>query len=236
MKKLLLTLIAAVTVASGTAAHALQVLQGDAGRKHVVKIPARELTRIGIESGRLAGFRYRLEELDVDEDKKDGVVYVQPLVDKQISVFVKSASGMTHELILQPTEQLPLESILIREPMSSTQKGDNGANSIEKAGSLEIAVKRLVLAMARGDGPTSEFQVEKMEVPLALWNESKFVLVSKYSSRSLTGEGFKLMNVSNKPMRIAEQELYKPGVVAIVVEAQILRPGEETDVFVVKVK
>lgn len=236
MKKLLLTLTAAIAAASAPAAFALQVLQGDAGRKHVVNIPSRELTRIGIENGRLAGFRYRLEELDVDEDKKDGVVYVQPLVDKQISVFVKSATGQTHELILQPMEKLPLESILIREPVQTSRKGESGPSSIEKAGSLEVAVKRLVLAMARGEASNSEFQVEKLEVPISLWTESKFVLVSKYSTRSLTGEGFKLMNVSTKPMRIAEQELYKPGVVAIVVESQILRPGEETDVFVVKVK
>ena len=237
MKKLLLALTAALSLSSAQVAHALQVLPGEAGKKHVVKIPTSELTRIGIENGRLSGFRYKLDELDVDEDKKTGVVYVQPLVtNKQISVFVQSTTGMTHELVLQPTEQMPLESIVIREPIAQGQKGGASGNSIEKAGSLDAAVKRMVLAMARGDGPSSEFQVEKLEVPMALWTESKFVMVGKYTSRSLTGEAFKLMNVSSKPMRIAEQELYKPGVVAIVVESQILRPGEETDVFVVRAK
>jgi conjugal transfer pilus assembly protein TraK len=237
MKKLLLALTAALSLSSAHVAHALQILPGESGKKHVVKIPTSELTRIGIENGRLSGFRYKLDELDVDEDKKTGVVYVQPLVtNKPISVFVQSANGMTHELVLQPTDQMQLESIMIREPISQGQKGSAGGSGSEKAGSLDGAVKRLVLAMARGEGASSDVQVEKLEVPMALWTESKFVLVGKYTSRSLTGEAFKLMNVSSKPMRIAEQELYKPGVVAIVVESQILRPGEETDVFVVRAK
>jgi hypothetical protein len=36
-------------------------------------------------------------------------------------------------------------------------------------------------------------------------------------------------------MRIAEQELYKTGVVAISVEQQVLNPGESTDVFIARV-
>jgi hypothetical protein len=43
------------------------------------------------------------------------------------------------------------------------------------------------------------------------------------------------MNTSGKLMRVAEQELYKQGVVAVVVESQILRPGEESNVFIVRV-
>ncbi len=236
MKKLLLALTAALSLSSANLAHALQVLPGESGKKHVVRIPNSELTRIGIENGRMSGFRYKLDELDVDEDKKAGVVYIQPLVSKQISVFVQSASGMTHELVLQPTEQLPLESIVIREPLAQGQGRPGTAGAGAKADALDGAVKRIVLAMARGEGTSSEFQVEKTEVPMALWQESKFVLVAKYTGRSLNGEAFKLMNVSSKPMRIAEQELFKPGVAAIVVESQILRPGEETDVFIVKEK
>ena len=36
-------------------------------------------------------------------------------------------------------------------------------------------------------------------------------------------------------MRLAEQELYKKGVVAISIEAQVLNPGETTEVFIAKV-
>ena len=67
MKKLLLALTAALSLSSANLAHALQVLPGESGKKHVVRIPNSELTRIGIENGRMSGFRYKLDELDVVE-------------------------------------------------------------------------------------------------------------------------------------------------------------------------
>ena len=199
-------------------------------------IPASELTRIGLDGQKMKGFRFKLDELEVDQDKEAGAVYVQPIVkDKAISVFVISASGMTHELILRPVPKLPLESIVIKEPLARlARKGPNAVPAIDKAGSLEISVKRLVTAMAREDESLPDVQVEKLNIPVALWKESQFVMVGRYSTRALVGESFKLMNTSPKPMRVAEQELYKAGVVAVVVESQILRSGEETNVFVIR--
>ncbi|MBK6616129.1 type-F conjugative transfer system secretin TraK [Ottowia sp.] len=218
-------------------AFALKVLEGAEGKKHIVEIPANELTRIGLDGQKMKGFRFKLEELEVDQDKEAGAVYIQPIAkEKDISVFVVSTTGATHELILRPVATMPLESIIIREAgFKSRPKGPAGPNSIEKAGALEQSVKRLVLAMAKEDDTQPEIQYDKVNIPLVLWKESQFIQVGKFTTRSLIGDSYKLLNTSSKPMRVAEQELYKPGVVAIVVESQILRSGEETNVFVVRV-
>jgi len=216
-------------------AQALQVLDGQEGRKHVVRIPGRELTRIGIENGRLQSFRYKVDELEVQQDKEAGAVFIQPRVtDKQISVFVISASGATHELILQPVDTLPLESIVIRDPIGKRSAAPRGErNIVEKASSFDQAVTRLVRVMAGAEADPGEFRTERLNIPMALWAESQFTLVERTAARGLIGETFRLSNISTKVLRLAEQEFYRTGVVAVSVEQHILRPGESTPVYVV---
>jgi conjugal transfer pilus assembly protein TraK len=235
IRKLKFAAFAISLLASTQAAFGAIALDGVEGKKHEVKIPATELTRIAIEGIRMRGFKFNLEELEVEQDKDAGTIYVKPLVrNKPISVFVLSTTGATHELVMTPTEGLPLESIVIREPASRTAS-KAGIKPIEKAGALEVSVKRLVTSMAREELSSPEFSFEKLNVPVVLWRESQFVMVGRFTTRSLIGESYKLMNTSGKLMRVAEQELYKPGVVAVVVESQILRAGEESNVFIVRV-
>ena len=234
--KNLIVMLAGLVLAVSNA-FALKVIDSSGNEKKNVDIPASELTRIGVDGQKMKGFRFKLDELEVDQDKEAGAVYIQPLVkDKPISVFVISSTGTTHELILNPVAGLPLESIVIKEPNFRPKlKGDSvGVSPIEKAGALEVSVKRLILAMAREDSSQPDIQYDKTNTTVALWKETQFVMVGKFTTRSLTGESFKLLNTSAKPMRVAEQELYKPGVVAVTVESQILRTGEETNVFIVR--
>lgn len=211
------------------------VLDGVEGKRHEVNIPATELTRIAIEGVRMRSVKFNFEELEVDQDKAAGTIYIKPTVqNKKISIFVLSTTGATHELVMNPTAGMPLESIVIREPGSRTRGGQSGP-SIEKAGALEVSVKRLITSMAKEEESSAEVSFERLNVPVVLWRESRFVMVGRYSTRSLIGEAYKLMNTSGRLMRIAEQELYKRGVVAVVVESQILRPGEESNVFIVRV-
>jgi len=206
-------------------------LNGVEGKKHLVQIPARELTRISIDNGRLQNMQYLTDELEVQQDKAAGAVYVKPRVEKQISVFVTSASGSTHQLILQPVDTMPLESIVIKEPISRSKD----AKAIEaRASSTDVAVKRMVLLMARGERSSIEARCEQVNQPLALWNEARFVMTTKCKGLDLHGEQFKLTNVSNGVMKVAEQEFYKPGVLAVSVDGLILRPGESSDVYVIK--
>lgn len=235
MKKVCLSALVLTIALSNFASQALAAqIQGEEGKKHLVKVPARELTRIAIVGGRLQNVKYLTNELEVNDDKAAGVVYVRPLTtEKQISVFVTSASGATHQLVLEPVDSMPLESIDIKDPPSKKPKDAKSLS--ERASSMDVAVKRLVLAMARGDKDGADAAYEKLDRPMALWDEARFVLTGKYRGFGMTGEAYKLMNVSRSVMRLAEQEFYKPGVLAVAVDQMILKPGEMTDVFVIKV-
>lgn len=213
-------------------AWALQTIDVSDGRSHLVKISSKEMSRIAIDGGKIRRMDFVEGELEVKKDDEGGYYLVIPVAQKPINVFVTTSSGMTHALILQPTD-MPLETIILREPMKSENDPKRTHVKIERAGSLELAVKRLVMAMARDEKPV-EFDVTAYNKEINLWNESRFVLVSKYVGRSLTGEHYRLTNVSKSIMRIAEQELYKPGVVAISIENQELNSGETTEVFITR--
>jgi conjugal transfer pilus assembly protein TraK len=65
-----------------------------------------------------------------------------------------------------------------------------------------------------------------------LWNEARFVLV-RILDGTLLGEKYQLTNVSKSRMVIDERELYRRGVLAVMVESLELEPGEATQVMVV---
>ena len=234
MIKVLFVAASALVASLGySTAHALQTIDVTDGRSHVVKISAQEMSRISVEGGKIRRLDFVDGELEVKKDDEAGAYLVLPMAKKPINVFVSTSSGLTHALILQPTE-IPLESIVLKEPARRDRDPRRTDVKIERAGSLELAVKRLVTSMARGQRPT-EFEVVPLNQVVGLWNESRFVLIERYVGRSLIGEKYRLTNISSSVMRIAEQELYKSGVVAISVELQVLNPGESTDVFIARV-
>ncbi len=240
MKKHLFLTCGRAAWALGTAllfsaeALALQNIDVSDGRSHLVKISAKEMSRIAVDGGvKIRRIDFVDGELEVKKDDEVGDYYVLPLVPKPVNVFVKTASGSTHALILQPTD-MPLETIILREPPKKENDPKRTNPNIERSGSLELSVKRLVAAMARGERPT-EFDVTSPKKELNLWKEVRFVLLERYAGRALVGEHFRLTNVSKTVMRLAEQELYQQGVVAISIENQVLNPGESTEIFVTRV-
>jgi hypothetical protein len=54
-----------------------------------------------------------------------------------------------------------------------------------------------------------------------------------HAGRRLVGEKYQLTNVSKQRMVIDERELYRRGVLAVMVETLELEPGESTQVMVV---
>lgn len=227
------TLPVLVALLLSTHSWALQNVDVSDGRSHLIKISAKEMSRIAIEAGKIRRLDFVDGELEVKKDDETGDMYVLPLVRKPVNVFVKSASGLTHALILQPTD-MPLETVILREPPKKEADPKRSSIAIERAGALEVSIKRLVLAMARGEKPV-EFDVVPANQEVGLWNEARFVLLERYVGRSLVGEHFRLTNVSASIMRVAEQELYKQGVIAVSIEQQVLKPGESTEVFVMRV-
>lgn len=239
MQRLVRAAAAAVVCLLGTAAGGQEVIDASDGKPRSVVISANQFSRIAVEGGRIVSFVVSPEDLEYKEEPALGQVFVAPRRpgQKAISAFVVTDSGATHALVLEPRD-VPLQTIIIREQRrvkaAETDTRPVSRQSVERASSYDAALKRLVLAMARGERPP-EFTVQDGGNQLIpLWREVRFVLVSVYRGRSLTGEFYRLTNVSNAPIRLAEQELFKEGVSAVSIELHELAPGQTTDVFVIK--
>lgn len=215
-----------------------EIVDGSDGRPRTVVISAKELSRIAVEGGRIVSFIVDPQDLEYKEEPSLGQVFVAPKrAGKSISAFIVTDSNTTHALLLEPRD-VPIQTILIREQRrqkaAEVDTRPVARHSVERASSYDAALKRLVLAMARSERP-AEFVVQDVgSQQIPLWREVRFVLVTVYKGRSFTGEHYRLTNISNAPIRLAEQELFKEGVSAISIELHELAPGQTTDVFVIK--
>lgn len=86
--------------------------------------------------------------------------------------------------------------------------------------------------MARGEKPM-EFDVTTVNQEIGLWNEARFVLTERYVGRTLVGGTTDSPTHPTQSCALLTQSFTKG--VAISIEAQVLNPGETTEVFIAKV-
>ena len=172
--------------------------------------------------------------LECDRDK--GEIYVRPVGTsaKPVNLFVSSANA-TYTLLLRRADT-PADTIVIRD--RTPRQGNSGAVSARLPGQAAAhvrALKAMLVAMASDQVP-AEVRVEEVNRPLQLWAEARFALIRTYEGRGYVGETYRLTNVSAAPMTLAEQEFDRDGgdVLAVAIEHHNLRPGETTQVFVIR--
>ena len=232
LKKSLLLSLSLFCLFAVPSSHALQVVEGVEGKTLFVKVSLRDLNRISIEGGRVRLVKSADDGmLTGSADTTTGQALIQPLGKDPFGVFVFSQSGKTYTLVLQPLD-IPGETIVIKEtavPASVAAK----PGEIERASSYQQAIKKMIQALA-GEGLPEGLEVKKTWEEIRLWKGSRFALEHVLTGHSLVGEQYRLFNISDAPVRVAEQEFYKKGVLAVSVRDLIVEPGRSTQVFVVK--
>jgi conjugal transfer pilus assembly protein TraK len=213
-------------------AHALQVMEGVEGKTLFVKASMRDLNRISIEGGKVRLVKAADDSmLTGSADAATGQALIRPLVKDPFGVFVFSQSGKTYTLVLQP-QDIPGETIVIKEatvPVSAASRpGD-----IEKAASYQQAISKMIHALA-GETALDGIEIKKTWDEIRLWKGARFALERVLTGHTLVGEQYRLFNLSDAPMRLAEQEFYKKGVLAVSVRDLTVEPGRSTQVFVVR--
>ena len=122
---------------------------------------------------------------------------------------------------------VPAETLVLRE---RGRPGEAGRALVADE-PRHAAIRRVLLALARDTTPEDMSASERLEI-VPLWNESRFVLVRTLEG-VLRGEKYQLTNVSPTRMVLDEREFYRQGVLAVMVDALELEPGEATQVMVV---
>lgn len=213
-------------------AHALQVVDGVEGKTLFVKVSTRDLNRIAIEGGKVRRIKAADDAmLTGSADPDTGQALIQPLTQDPFGIFVFSQTGKTYTLVLQP-QDIPGESIVIREQRIEASPA-SVPGAIEKSSSYQQAIKSMLQALT-GETTPGGVEARKTWEEIRLWKGSRFALEQTLTSNSLVGERYRLFNVSDAPMRIAEQEFYKKGVIAVAVRDLDLEPGRSTLVFIIK--
>jgi conjugal transfer pilus assembly protein TraK len=173
-------------------------------------------------------------EIVLECDKDKGEIYVKPVSAgaKPINLFISTAKS-TYTLILKRVD-MPADTIVLKD-----RALQQAATPLERSGgsspSHVRALKQMLTAMA-SDRVNADVRVEEVNRPVQLWTETRFTMLRLYESRSLIGEKYLLTNISNEPMVLAEQEFDREqgGVVGVSIESHNLRPGESTNVFVLR--
>lgn len=174
-------------------------------------------------------------EVVLECDKDRGEIYVKPVGpgSKPINLFVSSGKA-TYTLVLKRVD-MPADTIVIvdRTPTPSSAAGSPKAPG--RAPNHERALKAMLLAMASEQVPV-DLRVEEVNQLVQLWAEARFTLLNTFEGLDLTGEKYLLVNVSQAPMVLSEEEFDRDGgdVVAVSIEIHTLAPGESTNVFVIR--
>jgi conjugal transfer pilus assembly protein TraK len=233
---------------AATVAQAQVIVDVGTGKTVEVVISRNDLNRIGLFGGKLSDLKYKQGELDAQPEPRTGAYFLLPTVNTKVSVFLTSASGQVHHLVLRP-ENVEAQSIVLREPtleVIATQRAPVRApnapearptptttQSLGRSNSLDAAIKRLVTSLARNERP-SDLRFVEQSKELVLWEGSRFWLMSSLVSATHIGDHFRLQNAGTGVIRLDEREFYKRGVVAVAMELHTLAPGEATDVYVVR--
>lgn len=215
-------------------AFALQVIEPVEGHNSFVKLSAKENTRLAVENGKIRSLIMSDGELIVEKDEERGQMFIRPLVlNKPINVRVLVNSGATYNLIMQAVD-IPQEDIVIRDALLKDKSRDNGLGWTKSgSNSIEKSIRNLVIAMAQESGQSS-IAGRTVNQEIALWEGTKFVQIGQYVERGLTGEKYRLTNVSKEQIRVIEQELYRKGVLAVAIENMVLDPKQSTNIYVIK--
>ena len=257
-KRLLLQASMSALALSSQSAFALQIIDASDGVAAEAVISIKEPTRIRIDGAAITdvfGNIYSSTcgasassatstaprvnpsgEIILECDKDKGEIYVRPVGPsrKPVNLFVSSQFA-TYTLLLKRSDT-PSDTILVRDRTPRQLRADKSASSDPTRAALHIrSIKAMLVAMATERIPP-DVRVEEVNRPVKLWVETRFSLMRQYEGRNLVGEKYLLTNTGGNPMVLAEQEFDREhgAVLAVAIENHNLRPGDSTNVYIIR--
>jgi conjugal transfer pilus assembly protein TraK len=230
LQLLSLLVLLPLTLLLGSPATALQIVDAQDGQTVLGKISRKEITRIAFERGRIRKITGSAGELYLEKDDDKGQIFVRPTdvqSTKPINLFLASDRG-TVALLLQPTDT-PSDSIVIREPRERSA----APTRKEASGRHVRTLKNLLLALAQ-DALPEDMQAVEPGRDVTLWLGTRLTLQRVLLGSGVAGEKYQLSNTGDTTLELQESALFKSGVMAVSVEQASLRPGEATNVFVIR--
>lgn len=229
MRKFALSLVTIMTVAGVFAASvsALQTLTLTEGATKFVDISQKDLNVIKVPSA--AGLKAYTTSRVLDVKVEGDSIYIN-LLEKSVTapqeLFVVAGTG-TYLLMLTP-KGVPAEMVVARIPAETLHDAEQWEKSQDHVSGLKELIKAMYLEI-----PPMGFSVTKEKRDATNWIGTQRQVVTRYTGAALEGEVHELKNVSDKPLRVAENEFYDRGVLSVSIERHEIQPGERTTIYIV---
>ncbi len=207
--------------------YALDTVTLTEGQSLFVDLSERNLNLIRFPS---PGVRVYTSSKILDVKVDEGNVFVKFMEDQPPGpqeLFFIAPSGV-YSMILVP-KGIPSQTIIVRIPKEDVSEALNW----ETSHSYIAGLKELIKAMYE-ERPPRGFSVKEVSEERSRWKGVKEVLRRIYAGATLQGEVYELTNVSTEVVRLIENEFYEKGVLAVSVERHELKPGEKTELYIVK--
>lgn len=204
-----------------------------------VSVSRSSLSRIAIDGGKIASYKFMEGDLQVVRDKTTSQLYVRSLTSRNSNLYVVSEEGKTYQLILKPNAKQG-DSIIIdvaaRKKMEASLHSGQATVMPVTSNSAEYirAIKQFVIAIMNGSGESLGIRAKQAYETIPLWQNTVFVKTKQFFAADMQADVYSLTNTGVRDLIIREQEFYRPDVYAVAVRKMQLKPGEMTDVFVVR--
>jgi type-F conjugative transfer system secretin TraK len=207
--------------------YALQIKPVKDNRTVLVKISAKEQSRIFVYNDRVLSVRGLDGAYDLKKDEKQGDIYIKPsfyFQHKAFTLFITTEQGHTYNVLATPFN-IPAETIELK-PLSPSRII---ASRWEKNSPFAQTIINLINAMVNEINPDGYAVVNLGKVkPKRLSNCLTMRLLTLYQGDQLQGEIWLVKNESRVNVRVRPRDFYQDKVVGASIQNEELKPNGET--------
>lgn len=181
--------------------------------------------RIAVKDRKIVNAIYDPTQFDLQTDAVTGQVFIFPKTEKEGSLFLTTDREETFALTLWPQDVASQEIILkaTESPKPATYERKVSEAEIIKAPDFETAIKRLTVALARGEVPAG----------FTATNACGASCKEAFVGETLAGRTLIYRNETEKSVTLYEKYFYEKGVLAVAIEKPEVASRTSTRVYVI---
>lgn len=168
-----------------------------------------------------------------------GNVYIMPKGDKPIGLFIQDdvPNSPVISLTLVPKDNIPGQNIMVTLDGYDNLAGkDSEKKEIREAGEYTDYIRFIMRNVAKNVAPDG-FVTEKMKEPKAVSGNLEATSDTHYAGSLLDIYKYKIKNIGQQPITLAEQSFYTKGVRAVSIFPKLLlQYGQDTNVIILRSK
>ncbi|MBE0468232.1 MAG: type-F conjugative transfer system secretin TraK [Methyloprofundus sp.] len=229
LKKLMISVVMA---GLALPSFAMTLIEARPGELSEIKVSKDEFTLIGIKDSVIARIDGENFIDNVEKDRGFGKAFIKPATMYPFTIYVTDIRGRTFPIFITPDPALKGAVFEIVDSSPVQEIHGNDSPVFGQGLNRNTQIKNLLKAMMLDKRP-NDMTVRVSEAVVPWWEESQLLMTHEYEHRDMIGYVFVLKNVSVSEMVLNEAEFQVKDAIAASIQHAVLKPGEETKVFVI---